>query len=427
MIKPSNSQSAAIGLQHLLAMYAGAVAVPLLIGTGLNLSAEQLTYLISIDIFMCGVATLIQLTAGKYFGIGLPVILGCAIQGVGPAILIGKQSGIGAVFGAIMVAGVALLIFAGMFSKIKRLFPPIVTGTVITTIGLTLIPVAIEKMGGGNHLAKDFGSAATLIQAFVTILLIVVVQSFGKGFIRSIAVLVGLIGGTVVAALMGDVSTSAFEQAHWFQLPQFFYFGRPTFDPVSIVLMCIIVIVCMVESTGVYFALAEITNKELTEDDLKRGYRTEGLAIFLGGLFNTFPHTGFSQNVGLVQLSGIKTRKPLYFAAVFLIILGLFPKVGALAQVIPDSVLGGGMMVMFGMVAVAGMRMLAKVNFENDRNLLIVALSIGFGLGFNMMPSLFAHLPATLQMFTQNGIVMSSFTAVILNVLLNGKNGTENA
>lgn len=422
MNKSSNAQSAIIGIQHLLAMYAGAVAVPLLIGTGLGLSSSQLTYLISIDIFMCGVATLIQLSAGKYFGIGLPVILGCAIQGVGPAILIGKQSGITAVFGSIMVAGAALLICAGFFSKIKRFFPPIVTGTVITTIGLTLIPVAIEKMGGGDQTAATFGSPSALLQAFITIFLILIVQVFGKGFLRSIAVLVGLVGGTFVASLMGDVSTQSFQQASWFQLPQIFYFGKPTFDPVSIILMCIIVIVCMVESTGVYFALAEITGKELTEDDLKRGYRTEGLAILLGGIVNTFPHTGFSQNVGLVQLSGIKTRKPLYFSAGFLIILGLFPKIGALAQVIPDAVLGGGMLAMFGMVAVAGMRMLAKVDFSDDRNLLIVALSIGFGLGFTIMPGLFTRLPETVQMFTQNGIVMSSFTAVLLNVLFHRSN-----
>lgn len=421
MKQPSNAQSAVIGMQHLLAMYAGAVAVPLLIGAGLGLSNSQLTYLISIDIFMCGIATLLQLTAGKYFGVGLPVVLGCAIQGVGPAILIGKQSGLGAIFGSVIFAGALLLLCAGIFSKIKRFFPPIVTGTVITTIGLTLIPVAIEKMGGGDQSATTFGSTGSLIQAFVTIFLILLTQVYAKGFFRSIAVLVGLIGGTLVAALMGDVSTKAFEQASWFQLPQLFYFGKPSFDPVSIILMCIIVIVCMVESTGVYFALAEIIDKTLTEDDLKRGYRTEGLAILLGGLVNTFPHTGFSQNVGLVQLSGIKTKRPLYFSAIFLIILGLFPKIGAMAQVIPDAVLGGGMLVMFGMVAVAGMRMLAKVDFTDDRNLLTVALSIGFGLGFNLMPGLFSKLPATIQMFTENGIVMSSLTAVLLNTLFHHK------
>lgn len=415
-----NGKAALVGLQHLLAMYAGAVAVPLLIGTGLGMDAQQMTYLISMDIFMCGLATLLQLTVTKYFGIGLPVILGCAIQVVGPAIMIGSQAGIGAVFGSIIVAGLFLMVTAGIFSKIKVLFPTIVTGTVITVIGLTLIPVAIGKMGGGDVSMSNFGEPRYLLQAFVTIALIIGIQAFGRGFIRSIAVLIGLAGGTLLAYLMGDVNFSAISQAPVFQVPHPFYFGMPTFDIVSIVLMIIIVIVCMVESTGVYFALGEITEQEVTGEDLKRGYRTEGLAILLGGIFNTFPHTGFSQNVGLVQLSGIKTKLPIYFAAIFLIILGLFPKIGALAQVIPEAVLGGGMLVMFGMVAVAGMRMLSKVDYNNDKNLLIVAVSIGFGLGFNMIPQLFDRLPETLQLFTSNGIVMSSLTAVVLNLVLNG-------
>lgn len=415
-----NGKAALVGLQHLLAMYAGAVAVPLLIGTGLGMDAQQMTYLISMDIFMCGLATLLQLTVTKYFGIGLPVILGCAIQVVGPAIMIGSQAGIGAVFGSIIVAGLFLMVTAGIFSKIKVLFPTIVTGTVITVIGLTLIPVAIGKMGGGDVSMSNFGEPRYLLQAFVTIALIIGIQAFGRGFIRSIAVLIGLAGGTLLAYFMGDVNFSAISQAPVFQVPHPFYFGMPTFDIVSIILMIIIVIVCMVESTGVYFALGEITEQEVTGEDLKRGYRTEGLAILLGGIFNTFPHTGFSQNVGLVQLSGIKTRLPIYFAAIFLIILGLFPKIGALAQVIPEAVLGGGMLVMFGMVAVAGMRMLSKVDYNNDKNLLIVAVSIGFGLGFNMIPQLFDRLPETLQLFTSNGIVMSSLTAVVLNLVLNG-------
>lgn len=420
-----NGKAALVGLQHLLAMYAGAVAVPLLIGTGLGMNAQQMTYLISMDIFMCGLATLLQLTATKYFGIGLPVILGCAIQVVGPAIMIGAQAGIGALFGSIIVAGLFLVLTAGIFSKIRVLFPIIVTGTVITVIGLTLVPVAISKMGGGDVSMSNFGEPSYLIQAFVTIALIIGVQAFGRGFIRSIAVLIGLAGGTLLAYFMGDVNFSAISQAPVFQIPHPFYFGMPTFDLVSIVLMIIIVIVCMVESTGVYFALGDITEQEVTGADLKRGYRTEGLAILLGGIFNTFPHTGFSQNVGLVQLSGIKTKLPIYFAAIFLIILGLFPKIGALAQVIPEPVLGGGMLVMFGMVAVAGMRMLAKVDFNNDRNLLIVAVSMGCGLGFNMMPQLFERLPQTLQLFTSNGIVMSSLTAVVLNLILNGIKNKE--
>lgn len=411
-MKETNSRSAVLGLQHLLAMYAGAVAVPLLIGTGLGFNEAQMTYLISIDIFMCGIATLLQLVVTRFFGIGLPVVLGCAIQAVSPLILIGTKSGISAIYVAIIAAGI--------FSKIKVLFPPLVTGTVITVIGLTLIPVAITKIGGGDAAAANFGDPTNLLLGFVTIALIIGVQVFGKGFIRSIAVLIGLIGGTILAALLGLVDLSAIAHAPVFHLPQPFYFGLPTFDLWSIVLMIIISIVSLVESTGVYFALGDITEKPITGNDLKRGYRAEGLAVILGGIFNTFPYTGFSQNVGLVQLSGIKTRRPIFFSAIFLIVLGLFPKVGAIAQIIPEAVLGGGMLVMFGMVAVQGMRMLSKVDFINDKNLLVIAVSIGFGLGFNMMPTLFSQMPETVQMFTGNGIVMSSLTAIVLNLFFNG-------
>ncbi|MFC0361177.1 nucleobase:cation symporter-2 family protein [Enterococcus canintestini] len=415
-----NGKAAVLGLQHLLAMYAGAVAVPLLIGTGLGFNETQMTYLISIDIFMCGIATLLQLTVTKFFGIGLPVVLGCAIQAVAPLILIGSKSGVGAIYGSIIASGIFVVLIAGFFSKIKKLFPSLVTGTVITVIGLTLIPVAITKMGGGDATAQNFGEPNQLILAFVTILLIIGIQVFAKGFLRSISVLVGLVGGTLLAYLMGMVDFAAIGHAPVFHIPQPFYFGKPTFDVWSILLMIIISIVSMVESTGVYFALGDITGQAINEDDLKRGYRAEGLAVILGGIFNTFPYTGFSQNVGLVQLSGIKTKKPIYFSAIFLIILGLFPKIGAIAQIIPEPVLGGGMLVMFGMVAVQGMKMLAKVDFNNDKNLLVIAVSLSFGLGFNLMPQLFSQLPETLQMFTGNGIVMSSLTAILLNLIFNG-------
>ena len=417
----SNGKSAALGLQHVLAMYAGAVIVPLLIGGALNFTPEEMTYLVSIDIFMCGVATLLQLTVNKFFGIGLPVVLGCAIQAVSPLILIGSNQGIGAMYGSIIVAGIFIILISGVFSKIKRFFPPVVTGTVITVIGLTLIPVALEKMGGGSKTMTDFGSTKFLVLAFVTIATILIVQIYGIGFMRSIAVLIGLLVGTGLAAFLGMVNLAPVAEATWFHMPQPFYFGRPTFEWSSILTMILISLVSMVESTGVYFALGEITDKKIQEDDLKRGYRAEGLAVLLGGIFNTFPYTGFSQNVGLVQLSGIKNRKPIYFSAGFLILLGLLPKIGAVATIIPDPVLGGAMLVMFGMVATQGIRMLAHVDFTNESNLLVVAMSVGLGLGVTVVPELFAGLPEIVQLFTSNGIVVASLTSIILNVLFNKK------
>ncbi|MGY3735524.1 nucleobase:cation symporter-2 family protein [Lactococcus taiwanensis] len=412
----SNSKSAILGLQHLLAMYSGSILVPIMIAGALNYSAAQLTYLISADIFMCGLATFLQLQLRKHFGIGLPVVLGVAFQSVAPLIIIGQSHGSGAMFGSLMVSGVFVILISGIFSKIRKLFPPIVTGSVITTIGLSLIPVAIGNMG--DNAAKP--TLQSVILALSTILIILLINIFSKGFIRSIAILIGLVAGTVLAASMGLVDFNVVSQAPWAHLPQPFYFAAPKFYFMDCLMMIIIAIVSLVESTGVYLALADITGEELDEKRLRNGYRAEGFAVFLGGIFNTFPYTGFSQNVGLVQLSGIKTRKPLYFTAGFLLILGLIPKFAAVAQLIPNPVLGGAMLVMFGMVATQGVRMLGSVEFEGNQNLLIAAVSVAMGVGFNSS-NLFTALPTFIQPFVSNGIVMSTVSAIALNLIFNHK------
>ena len=404
-------------MQHLLAMYSGSILVPIMFAGALGYSSQQLTYLISTDIFMCGVATFLQLQLNKYFGIGLPVVLGVAFQSVAPLIMIGQKHGSGAMFGALIVSGIYVLLIAGIFSKIANLFPPIVTGSVITTIGLTLIPVAIGNMG--NNSEKP--TAQSLLLAAVTILIILLVNIFAKGFLKSISILIGLIIGTISASFMGLVDFAPVTQAPLVHVPTPFYFGIPKFELSSIVMMCIIATVSLVESTGVYFALSDITNEKLDSIRLRNGYRAEGLAVLLGGIFNTFPYTGFSQNVGLVKLSGIKTRLPIYYAAGFLVLLGLLPKFGALAQIIPSPVLGGAMLVMFGFVSVQGMQMLARVDFEhNEHNFLIAAVSISAGVGLNGS-NLFNSLPTGLQMFFSNGIVTASVIAIALNLILNHK------
>lgn len=410
-----HSQAAVLGLQHLLAMYSGSILVPIMIAGALGYSSQQLTYLISTDIFMCGVATFLQLQLNKYFGIGLPVVLGVAFQSVAPLIMIGQKHGSGAMFGALIVSGIYVLLIAGIFSKIANFFPPIVTGSVITTIGLTLIPVAIGNMG--NNSEKP--TAQSLLLAVVTILIILLVNIFAKGFLKSISILIGLIIGTIIASFMSLVDFAPVTQAPLVHVPTPFYFGIPKFELSSIVMMCIIATVSLVESTGVYFALSDITNEKLDSIRLRNGYRAEGLAVLLGGIFNTFPYTGFSQNVGLVKLSGIKTRLPIYYAAGFLVLLGLVPKFGALAQIIPSPVLGGAMLVMFGFVSVQGMQMLARVDFEhNEHHFLIAAVSISAGVGLNGS-NLFNSLPTGLQMFFSNGIVMASVIAIVLNLILN--------
>lgn len=413
-----HSQAAVLGLQHLLAMYSGSILVPIMIAGALGYSAEQLTYLISTDIFMCGVATFLQLQLNKYFGIGLPVVLGVAFQSVAPLIMIGQSHGSGAMFGALIVSGIYVVLISGVFSKVADLFPSVVTGSVITTIGLTLIPVAIGNMG--NNVEKP--TAQSLILAAVTVLIILLINIFTKGFVKSISILIGLVIGTFIAGCMGLVDLTPVSQAPIVHIPTPFYFGAPKFEFSSIAMMFIIATVSMVESTGVYLALSDLTKDPIDSKRLRNGYRAEGLAVLLGGIFNTFPYTGFSQNVGLVKLSGIKTRLPIYYAAGFLVLLGLVPKFGALAQIIPNPVLGGAMLVMFGFVSIQGMQILARVDFEhNEHNFLIAAVSISAGVGLNGS-SLFNSLPSSLQMFFSNGIVMASLIAIILNAVLNRKN-----
>lgn len=415
---------ASLGIQHVLAMYAGAVIVPLIVGGALKFSGQQLTYLVSIDILMCGIATILQVWQNRFFGIGLPIVLGCTFTAVGPMIAIGGQYGVSAIYGSILISGLVVILISQFFGKLIKFFPPVVTGSVVTIIGITLIPVAMNNIAGGQGSA-DFGSISNISLAFGTLLFILLLYRFTNGFIRSISILLGLVAGTIVASLMGKVNFSAVADASWFHMVRPFYFGTPSFSLTPIITMTLVAIVSLVESTGVYFALSDITGKKLTEKDLAKGYRAEGLASILGSLFNSFPYTTYSQNVGLVQLSGVKDKNVIYTMGGILVALGFIPKIGALTTVIPTPVLGGAMVAMFGMVIAYGIKMLSKVEFASQENLLIIACSVGMGLGVTAVPNLFDHLPESIKILTNNGIVAGSLTAIFLNIIFNVLKPTE--
>lgn len=415
-----------LGFQHLLAMYSGDVLVPLLIGHYLHFSTIQMTYLVSIDIFMCGVATLLQLKQTPLTGIGLPVVLGCAVQAVTPLESIGSKLGITYMYGAIIAAGIFVFLIAGFFAHLKRFFPPVVTGSLITIIGFTLVPVGFQDLGGGTPTASSFGNPTSLIVGFLTIAIILLFSAFARGFMKSIAILLGILIASFIAGGMGQISLTPVNEAAWFHTPQLFFFGVPHFNLSAMVTMMLVALTTMIESTGVFFALSDITGQQLTTQDLKRGYRAEGIAAILGGLFNTFPYSTFSENVGVLKMSGVKTRRPVYYAAFLLLLLGLLPKVGALATVIPEPVLGGAMIVMFGMVGVQGVQILHKVDFSKNANLLTASVSIGLGLGITMYPQLFQHMPTEVQIILGNGIVVTSVSAVLLNLLFTHKWAQEN-
>lgn len=405
-----------LAIQHVLAMYAGAVIVPLIIGGALKLSGTQLTYLVSIDILTSGIATILQVWQNRFFGIGLPIVLGCTFTAVGPIIAIGGQYGLSAVYGSIIASGLIVILIASFFGKLVKFFPPVVTGSVVTIIGITLIPVAMNNVAGGQG-SRDFGSVSNLVLAFGTLLFIIVLYRFFKGFIRSIAILLGLIAGTIAASFMGKVNLVAVGDASWFHMAKPLYFAAPSFEVAPIITMTLVAIVSLVESSGVYFALSDITGRKLKEKDLVKGYRAEGLASIIGGLFNSFPYTTYSQNVGLVQLSGVKEKNVIYTAGAILIFLGFVPKIAALTTVIPTPVLGGAMITMFGMVISAGIKMLSQVDFSSQENLLIIACSVGMGLGVTTVPNLFAHLPEAVKILSNSGIVAGSLTAIFLNII----------
>ena len=417
-MKQNPFKIASLGIQHVLAMYAGAVIVPLIVGGALGLTGEQLTYLVSIDILMCGIATLLQVWSNRFSGIGLPVVLGCTFTAVGPMIAIGGQYGVSSIYGSIIISGLFVVLVAKYFGKLVRFFPPVVTGSVVTIIGITLIPVAMNNMAGGFG-SPDFGAKSNIALAFGTLAFILFLYKFSKGFIRSVAILVGLVGGTVAASLMGKVNFAAVADASWVHMPQVFYFGTPTFEITPILTMILVAMVSLVESTGVYFALSDICEEKVSDEQLTKGYRAEGLAIVLGGLFNAFPYTTYSQNVGLVQLSGVKTKNVIYTTGAMLVLLGFMPKIGALTTVVPTPVLGGAMVAMFGMVIAYGIKMLSKVEFNSQENLLIVACSVGMGLGVTTVPTLFAQMSPNIQILTSNGIVAGSITAILLNIVFN--------
>ena len=411
-------KNTALGIQHVLAMYAGAVIVPLIVGGAIGLNPEQLTYLVAIDILMCGVATILQVMSNRFFGIGLPVVLGCTFTAVGPMIAIGNDYGISAIYGAIIVSGIFVILVSGFFGKLVKFFPPVVTGSVVTIIGITLIPVAINNMGGGQD-ASDFGSASNISLAFGTLLLIVLLYRFSTGYLKSITVLIGIIVGTVAAYFMGKVDFTEVSNASFFHMVQPFYFGTPTFEWSPIITMILVAMVSLVESTGVYFALGDILKRDIKKEDLSKGYRAEGIAVVLGGIFNSFPYTTYSQNVGLMQLSGVKKKNVIYITGVMLILLGFIPKIAALTTIIPPSVLGGAMIAMFGMIVAQGIKMLSTIVTDSQDNSMIIACSIGIGLGVTVVPDLFGALPSSVQILTSNGIVAGSVTAIVLNIVFN--------
>ncbi len=474
--RPPLGKLTALGLQHVLVMYAGAVAVPLIIGRALGLDSHEVSMLIAADLFACGIATIIQsYGATQWFGIKLPVMMGVSFAPVGPMLHITQvaqgHDGAQLLFGTIIAAGVITIIISPWISKLLRFFPSIVTGTIITIIGITLMRVGINWIFGNpvgataprlvdpTYLdwlndAKAVGSdlvalrsenglalssmpdgmklAATVLNpkyasltglgiAAIVLLSILLIAKFCKGFLANIAVLLGIIIGAIITTAMGMMTYEKVATANWFDIVTPFHFGMPKFDFWMILTMTMVMIVILIESTGMFLALSEMTEKEINQKDLARGLRTDGLGTLIGGIFNTFPYSSFSQNVGLVAVTGVRSRYVCVMGGVILMILGMLPKMAAVVESLPTVVLGGAGLVMFGMVAATGIRILGDVDFKNNQhNAIIVAISIGVGMIPLVAPNFHQWMPKAIHPLVDSGILLTSISAVLLNIFFNG-------
>ncbi len=472
----------ALGLQHVLVMYAGAVAVPLIIGRALKLSPEQVTMLIQADLFCCGLVTLIQaFGATQWFGIKLPVMMGVTFAAVAPMVAMANATpgveGAGLIFGAIIGAGLISILLAPVVSRMLRFFPPVVTGTIIAVIGISLMRVGINWIFGvpvgptapqivnpehAQWLATVKALAGAAVQpaagasaaaatvppmpaglslvgtvpnpkyaqlphiaiAAVSLLSIMLIAKYARGFIANISVLLGIVVAAVIATAMGYMNFDKVAKANWFDLVLPFEIAKPVFDPILILTMTLVMIVVMIESTGMFLALSDLTGKKIDQKQLSAGLRVDGLGTLIGGIFNTFPYTSFSQNVGLVGVTGVKSRFVCVAAGVILLLLGLLPKMAALVESLPTFVLGGAGLVMFGMVAATGIRILGSVDYKNNRNnLFIVAVSIGIGMIPLIAPRYLQWFPHGVHPLIESGILLASLSAVLLNLFFNGANG----
>ncbi|MGD8107067.1 nucleobase:cation symporter-2 family protein [Pantoea sp. FN0302] len=408
------------GMQHVLTMYGGIIAPPLIIGSAAGLSATDIGLLITAALFVSGVATLLQSLGLPGFGARLPLVQGVSFASV--STLVGIASGSGGlpvVAGAIIGSALFGLLIAPFFAHVIRFFPPLVTGTVITVIGLSLMPVAARWAMGGNTKAPDWGSPQNIGLAALTLALVLLLSKVARGGLKRLAVLVAMALGTLLAAAVGKADFSRVMSGDLFALPGVLSFGLPQFDLAAILSMVLIVLVLLTETTAGLVAIGEIVGTPVDEKRIARGLRADMLTSALSPLFNSFPQSAFAQNIGLVAMTGIKSRFVVAAGGVILILLGLLPVLGRVIAAIPMPVLGGAGVVLFGTVAASGIRTLAKVDYKDNMNLVIVATAIAFGTIPVVMPGFYDRFPGWVQTLLHSGISAACLVSVLLNALFN--------
>ncbi|WUU71289.1 purine permease [Streptomyces microflavus] len=410
------------GLQHVAAMYAGVVAPPLIVGPAVGLTAKETAFLMGASLFTAGIATLLQTIGFWKVGARLPFVNGVSFAGVAPMIAIGKDrghDGIAVIFGAIIVASVLGFLLAPYFCKLVRFFPPVVTGTVITLIGVSLLPVAFNWSQGGNATADDYGSMTNITMAAVTLVIVLALRKLLRGFLQQIAILLGLVIGTLIAVPAGITDFSAIKNADVVGFPTPFAFGGPQFEIAAIISMCIVMLVCMTESTADMLALGKIVGRPADEKIIEGGLRADTLGSAISPIFNGFMCSAFAQNVGLVAMTKIRSRFVVAAGGGILIVLGLVPVAASVIALVPLPVLGGAGIVLFGTVAASGIQTLATAAMEKGENALIVAAALGIGLIPIAAPQFYHAFPESLLVVLDSGISTGCVVAIVLNLAFN--------
>nr|WP_240979741.1 nucleobase:cation symporter-2 family protein [Streptomyces sp. HNM0574] len=408
----------ALGIQHVLVMYTGSIAVPLLFGSAAGLPHDTVALLIDADLLVAGVVTVLQsVGVGRVLGVRLPVVAGAGFSAITPMVLISQQYGMPAVYGSMLAAGVFGMLVAAPFARLVRFFPPVVGGSVIIVIGLSLLGVGTDMVAGEDASAPGYAAPSRLLLAAGVIVLIVVMMRLFRGFLGQVAVLAGLLAGTAAAVPLGYADFSASGDADWFGTPQPFFFGAPEFPLAAVVSMCVVMLVIFTESTASMLAVAEMTGKTLTTGDLGRGLAADGASGVLAGAMNSFPDTVFAENLGLVEMTRTRSRWITAVAGVILIVVGCVPRLGSLVAALPDPVVGAAALVMFAMVAGVGIRMVKDVDFDGTPNLLIIAISLAVGMVPVMAPHIYDGLPDSLRIVFGNAITCTAVCAFVLNLL----------
>ena len=417
------NQSIPLGIQHVFAMFAGNITVPLIVAGVFGVTTAEKIFLIQMALFAAGVATIIQTVGYKNIGARLPIIQGTSFAFI-PIMLPFKAVGLGAVFTAAFIGGIFQMWIGKMLKPIRHMFPPLVTGIVVLMIGVSLLKVGFMYAGGGGWLLSNkpeiFGNANHLFISFTVLIVALVAHQKGKGMVSSASILIGIIAGYIVAMLLGMVNYGKIASASWFAFPMPFQYGID-FVWGAVILMLFMSIVTTIETIGDISATTMGgANREATDKELSGGIMADGLGTAFASIFNAMPITSYSQNAGLVAFTGVISRHVGTVAGVILILLGLFPKLGGIIAAMPESVIGGAAIIMFGLITAAGIKLISQSEM-NRRNLLILALSLSFGLGMSLLPQFVAHIPdfgIKFRLLLTTGLIPAGLLAFTLNAIL---------